>query len=57
MKNLYIILMIIALGLISLFTIRYLYDCHTITSSIAFNLNALILILDNIAIYMLSKRK
>ena len=55
MKNLYIILMIIALGLISLFTIRYLYDCHTITSSIA--LNALILILGNIAIYMLSKRK
>ena len=57
MKNLYIILMIIALGLISLFTIRYLYDCHTITSSIAFNLNVLILILGNIAIYMLSKRK
>lgn len=56
MKNLYPIL-IIAVGLISLFITRYLYDSHTITSSIAFTLNALILILGNIAIYMLSKRK
>ena len=54
MKNLYVILTII-LGIILLFMIRYLYDRHIITSSIAFSLNAITLIIGNIAIYTLSK--
>ena len=56
MKNLYVILTII-LGIILLFMIRYLYDYHIITSSIAFSLNAITLIIGNIAIYTLSKRE